>query len=75
MNALQLIQLVLALLKLANWITAKVDQSQWEKSQYKQDVADQLAGIQASVGLANQALKDAKAMTPEQKKSILKDDR
>lgn len=60
-------------LKVANWFIRRVDQKQWEASGYKKAVADELKGIQESVGLADQALKDAAAMTPEERRRALKD--
>lgn len=69
-----IIQLALALLKLVNYITRRIDQSQWEASGYKKAMADELVIINASVGLADKAFVEAENLTPAEKRDRLKDD-
>lgn len=73
MSISAIFQFAMLFLKLANWIIRKVDQAQWEASGYKKAVAEETAAINESVGIARQALKDAKAMTPEEKRKALKE--
>jgi len=67
------IRFALALLKLVNAIIRKYDQKQWEASGYRKAMAAELAAINASIGLAEQDLKDAAAMTPEERRRALKE--
>lgn len=66
-----LIQLALALMKFVNLVLNKIDQSHWEASGYQKAMADELALANKSIGLAEQAVADAKKMTPEERRKEL----
>lgn len=68
-----LIQLALGLVRLANWITGQISQAQWEASGYKKAMADELAAIGASVGIAKASFDEAAAATPEERRRSLKE--
>lgn len=67
------IRLALGLLKLVNWITRKIDQSQWETSGFKKAMAAELAAINASVGIAKASFDEAAKATPEDRRRSLRE--
>lgn len=60
------IQLALALLRFANWVTAQISQKQWEASGYAKAIAEQQAAIDHNVGIAYQIYKETAAKTTEE---------
>lgn len=60
-------------MKLVNWITRRIDQSAWEASGYQKAMADELAAINASVGIAKASFDEAAAATPEARRKSLKE--
>lgn len=73
MTVSRLIQLALLFAKIVNWITSKIDQREWEASGYRKAMEDELKAIGVSTGFAAQALKEAAAMTPEERRRALRD--
>jgi protein-disulfide isomerase-like protein with CxxC motif len=67
------IQIALLLLKIINYIIRKVEQSKWEAEGYRKAVADELAAISVSVGVAKEAFEEASKATPEDRRRSLKD--
>lgn len=67
------IQVVLLLLKIVNYIVRKVEQSKWEAEGYRKAVADELRGIEASVGVAKASFDEAAKATPEERRRSLKE--
>lgn len=61
-------------LKIANWITRKIDQTTWERSGYQKAMLDQLKANNESIGAAKQAVEEAKKATPEERRESLKND-
>lgn len=60
------IQLVLALLKLANWIAGQVSQAQWKASGYAKAMAEQQAAIASNVGIAASIYRETADKSTEQ---------
>lgn len=71
MSAASLIQLALGFLKLAGWITRRIDRSEWERAGHAQAVAAELAGIRESVGLAEQAFEAASQASASERRESL----
>lgn len=69
----QYIQLALLFAKIVNWITRKIDQTDWEASGYRKSMADELAEINASVGIATASFEEAAKATPEERRRSLKE--
>jgi hypothetical protein len=69
-----LIQLALGVLRLGLWITARIDRAEWQRSGHAAAVADMTAAMQRNVGIADAAVRQADAATPQQRKDILESD-
>jgi hypothetical protein len=73
-TAIQLIQLALGLVRFANWITRRIDQSTWVRSGYQKAMAEQAEIIRKSIGKAEAAVKDAAQATPDDLRRRLGED-
>ena len=69
-----MIKLALAVMNVLKWITARIDQKEWEASGYKQAMSDSLAEVNVSVSGAKQHTEAAKAMPTDAKKKRLGED-
>lgn len=69
-----LIQLALAMMRLASWITGRIDRAEWERSGFDKAMAELARELLRNVGLADEAVKQATAATPKQRKDILEGD-
>jgi hypothetical protein len=69
-----LLQLALAFMRLANWITARIDRDEWQRNGFNQAAVEQVRELQKNLGFADQAVKQAEAATPEQRKDVLEGD-
>jgi hypothetical protein len=69
-----MIQLALAFLRLANWITTRIDRAEWRRQGFDEAVAAQMRELQKSLGIADETAKTANAATPAQRKAILEGD-
>jgi hypothetical protein len=68
----QVISILLLTLKFANWLSAQVSQAQWQALGYENAVTAQMAALQKSLGLADQAVEDAgKASDAELHKDLV----
>lgn len=67
------IQVALLLLKIVNWLTRRIDQKHWTEFGYRKAMEDELRAIGENTGFAAQALKEAAAMTPEERRRALRD--
>ena len=65
---------VMLALKLANWITSRIDRAEWQRLGYNQAAAEQMLELQKNLGIADEAVKAAQSATPEQRKDILEGD-
>jgi hypothetical protein len=68
-----IIQLALGLLSLANWITRKISQAEWESSGYRKATEDALNELKQRVRSAEEELTGAKKLTPEERRQRMKD--
>lgn len=57
---------VMLLLKIANWLTQRYSQAEWQKAQHDKDVLETLEGIQRNITKAKASWTEAKALTPEE---------
>lgn len=73
MSITSLIQLALAILRLANWLTRKVDQHQWEASGFKRAMEAEVAGINQAIGYAVEEREAAHKLTPEERRRRLEE--
>jgi hypothetical protein len=69
-----IIQFALAFMRLANWIASRIDRAEWERSGWNQAAAEQAVEWKRNVGIADEAVKQAQATTPQQRKDILEGD-
>ena len=69
-----LIRLALGLLKLVNWITARIDQAEWQRLGYDKALAETLVEFNHNLGVADTAVKTANEATPKERKDILEGD-
>lgn len=69
----QIIQIVLLALKLINWLTGKVDQSEWKRQGYQQALDEQMAALNVSLGLADKAVDEARKASPEERHKSLQE--
>jgi hypothetical protein len=65
---------VMLALKLANWITSRINRAEWQRLGYNQAAAEQLRELQMTLGIADEAVKAANSATPKQRKDILEGD-
>lgn len=66
-----IIQLALAFMRLGNWIAARVDRAEWERSGFNAAAAEQAHEMLKNVGMADEVVKHATEATPQQRKDIL----
>lgn len=71
MNATTIIQLAIAIFRLANWFAARVSQQEWKRMGYAEAAASQMREWQRSVGLADAAAATAAHATPEKRREVL----
>ena len=67
------VRLALGLLQLVNFVMRKIDQSQWEASGFKKAAILHLKASNESVGMAEDAFKEATKATPEERRRSLKE--
>lgn len=67
------LKIALLLLKIVNFITRQIDKAQYEASGYRKAMADELAAIGASVGVAKASFDEASKATPEERRRSLKE--
>ena len=66
MTALQLIQITIGFMKLANWITGYISKEEWKKLGYDQAFLEQVALLQSHSGIAQEAFNAARKATDAQ---------
>lgn len=74
MSVGNIIKLALALVRLVNWLTSRVDRREWEKSGYRKAMNEQLKEMMKNIGIADAAVKEADSATPEKRREILESD-
>lgn len=62
----QIFAFVMLILRLANWLTQKYSQNQWQAAQHDKDILEAMQGIQRNVTSAHISWTEAKALTPEE---------
>ena len=69
----RLIQIVLGLMQLANWITSKIDQREWKKQGYEEAMREQMQIMNQILGTADQSVEEAKNATADERHKSLED--
>jgi hypothetical protein len=62
-TTLQLIQLALQFMKIANWITSYISKEEWKKLGYDQAMLEQIAVLQKNTGIAQRVFNETKTAT------------